>query len=175
MDSQSRTCSRCSKTYPFDQFPKMYKSKAEIEANPKSQYYRRNYCMDCYRKQYNGYNRRPSNRLRHMIFDSRKKASRKGWQFDLDIEFLLELFEKQSGKCGVTGYDMHLHSSEDPTHKRYVASLDRIDSSGGYTRDNVQFVCAQANYMKHTLPSDELVVWCKAIIENSDRKKVTSE
>ena len=174
MGNPDRTCKRCKKTYPLDQFPKRLKSKAELRSCPEPNFYYRHHCEGCFREVYNEYNRKPNCRLRHMIFDSRRKSGRKGWEFNLDIEFLFKLFEKQSGKCGITGYDMHLHTSDDPAHKRYVASLDRIDSNGGYTKDNVQFVCAQANYMKHTLPTEELIVWCKAVIDNGDSNKVTS-
>jgi hypothetical protein len=43
-------------------------------------------------------------------------------------------------------------------------SIDRIDSSVGYVRDNVQFVCDVANRMKQDLSQKELLVWCKRIL-----------
>ena len=42
-------------------------------------------------------------------------------------------------------------------------SLDRIDSSQGYTEDNVQLVCRIVNIMKNDLSVDEFVGWCKLI------------
>lgn len=44
-------------------------------------------------------------------------------------------------------------------------SIDRIDSSIGYVRGNVQFVCDVANRMKQDLSQEELLVWCKKILE----------
>lgn len=43
-------------------------------------------------------------------------------------------------------------------------SIDRIDSSVGYVRGNVQFVCDVANRMKQDLSQKELLVWCKRIL-----------
>jgi hypothetical protein len=43
-------------------------------------------------------------------------------------------------------------------------SIDRIDSSVGYVRGNVQFVCDVVNRMKQDLSQTDLFVWCKRII-----------
>jgi hypothetical protein len=44
-------------------------------------------------------------------------------------------------------------------------SLDRIDSSVGYVRGNVQFVCDVVNRMKQDMPRSELLVWCARILK----------
>lgn len=44
-------------------------------------------------------------------------------------------------------------------------SIDRIDSSVGYVRGNVQFVCDVVNRMKQDLPEVELRVWCARILK----------
>lgn len=53
------------------------------------------------------------------------------------------------------------------------ASIDRIDSSKGYTLDNVQLVCNIVNLMKNTLSIDELCDWCKSIVSYQDDHKET--
>jgi hypothetical protein len=45
-------------------------------------------------------------------------------------------------------------------------SIDRIDSSIGYVRGNVQFVCDVANRIKQDLPQKELLLWCQRILEH---------
>ncbi len=65
--------------------------------------------------------------------DRRHKHVRKN---DLDIDFLMNLLELQDYKCAITGRKM--------THKcrdLKAASIDRIDSTKGHTKDNVQLVC----------------------------------
>lgn len=44
-------------------------------------------------------------------------------------------------------------------------SIDRIDSSKGYVRGNVQFVCDVVNRMKADMHVTELQYWCKKILE----------
>lgn len=46
-------------------------------------------------------------------------------------------------------------------------SIDRIDSSVGYVRGNVQFVCDVVNRMKQDLSQTDLMLWCNRIIKAS--------
>lgn len=45
-------------------------------------------------------------------------------------------------------------------------SIDRINSSLGYVRGNVQFVCDVVNRMKQDLSQVELVLWCRRVLEH---------
>lgn len=49
-------------------------------------------------------------------------------------------------------------------------SIDRIDSSKGYTKDNVQLVTMAANQMKNDLTLDELIVMCSNIMKTVGEK-----
>ena len=44
------------------------------------------------------------------------------------------------------------------------ASIDRIDPSLSYTKENVQLVCLAANVAKNDLSSDMFVFLCQAIV-----------
>ena len=44
-----------------------------------------------------------------------------------------------------------------------MASLDRIDSSKPYEKNNVVFVSAPINYMKNIMTEEETVAYCKKI------------
>lgn len=92
------------------------------------------------------------------------------WAFDLTTEFLEQLFENQKGLCPITGFKITLEGSQEFELKRFTASLDRIDSSKGYTKDNVWFVTLQANYMKSQLTLEELVRWCQRIVDHQKEK-----
>ena len=46
------------------------------------------------------------------------------------------------------------------------ASIDRIDPSKGYTKDNVQLVCSQVNMMKSNMEMDELYMFCENILKH---------
>jgi hypothetical protein len=76
---------------------------------------------------------------------------------DFDAEFIYNLFHAQNGVCKITNIDLDWET----------ASLDRIDSSKGYTKDNVQWVHRVVNKMKLNMRDDEFISWCKLIAENN--------
>jgi hypothetical protein len=47
--------------------------------------------------------------------------------------------------------------------RKATASLDRIDSSKGYTIENVQWVHAIINNMKWDMPQSEFLSFCYAV------------
>lgn len=80
----------------------------------------------------------------------------------LSLDFLLDLYNRQEGKCAVTGEVMtHLQNSgRNPTN----LSIDRIDSSKGYEPENVRLVCYQVNVMKQDYDDEVLKDWCRKIL-----------
>ena len=83
---------------------------------------------------------------------ARKRAVKKGFEFDLDAQYLKDLFESQKGLCAISGLPV-MHNTKNRTmaaKSPYYASVDRIDSSKGYIKGNVQFVCLAINYMRNT-------------------------
>src|SRR5690606_13328834 len=64
-------------------------------------------------------------RMRALQGNSRARAKKEAWDYDLDLDFLEDLWNKQEGLCALTGVPMSLTS----TGKRWssnIASLDRI-------------------------------------------------
>lgn len=87
-------------------------------------------------------------------FKGGAKARNKEW--NLDITYLGDLWEKQHGKCAYTGWDLEIGVNG---HIK-TASLDRIDSNRGYIQGNVQWVHKVVNYAKHTLTHEEFLKMC---------------
>lgn len=86
-------------------------------------------------------------------------------EIDIDEQYLINLLELQEGRCAYTGLPMSLPNHSGCSDKRLCASLDRIDSSIGYVKDNVQWVIAPINYMKNNMSDSdmkELVSWLKS-------------
>jgi hypothetical protein len=79
----------------------------------------------------------------------------------LSLDYLLSLYEANSGSCALSGVPMtwHVGSGRSETN----ISIDRIDSSLGYSRGNVQLVCRIVNIMKHDLPMRRFIEWCNVI------------
>lgn len=85
----------------------------------------------------------------------------RGIMFNVSIEYLWNLYQQQDGKCALTGEPITFDT------QNTTASLDRIDSSGDYTNDNVQWVHKVVNQIKWDLSPEDLTYWCRLIIEHS--------
>ena len=98
------------------------------------------------------------------------EAARRGIEFDLTIDFLDGLIRGQSHKCYYTELPI-----DAKTRDSITASLDRLDSSKGYTKDNVHFVIKDVNMMKWTLKEKRFTQLCKLVAKVSDDKKNLEE
>lgn len=94
----------------------------------------------------------------------RKTKNRRNLQFDIDLEFLIDLYNKQSGLCALTNLQMSTIVGKGK-HSTNI-SIDRIDSNKGYTKDNIQLVCAYVNIMKSDKSIEELKYFCQCILNN---------
>lgn len=78
--------------------------------------------------------------------------------FDLTLEYLIELYETQKHKCFYTGRTLVLK-----TNNIDSISIDRIDSSKGYTKNNVVLCGKTINNMKNDMNMEDF----KKIIKDS--------
>jgi len=90
-----------------------------------------------------------------------RTAKARNIPFVVSMNFLWQLYLKQGQKCAITG---------DKLCSITEASLDRIDSSKGYTEDNVQWVSKQANLSKHLMSMQELQEFCKKVLNNANQQ-----
>lgn len=79
----------------------------------------------------------------------------------ISIQDAWEQFQKQNGKCALSGESIWFTSSYAASDG--VASLDRIDSSKGYEFGNIQWVHKDINQMKWQLSQEKFIEWCKKI------------
>lgn len=97
------------------------------------------------------------------------RASKKGYQSDIDLSFLRDLWHFQNGICPFTGwklilpYDAEKWSADTPfgTHS---ASLDRIDNSKGYLKGNVRFVSVIFNFARNKFTDEDVIEFSKSIV-----------
>lgn len=85
--------------------------------------------------------------------------------FNITLDDLLEQWNKQNGVCPYTGISLVQPRDGDDEVIYKKASLDRIDSTKGYIKGNIQFISASANYAKSTMSHEEMVEFCKLIKE----------
>lgn len=105
--------------------------------------------------------------LKDVFVAAKGRALKKKLKFDISIENLKFLWDSQKGKCAIANINM-THTIKEGRLKTNL-SIDRIDSTKGYTTDNIQLVCVITNIMKSTMTMNELLFFCKQIIKNNKK------
>lgn len=85
-------------------------------------------------------------------------------EYNIDVKYLKELWENQNGICPYTGIKMELSQTTDSKHTNNSlkkASLDRIDSTKGYVKGNVEFVCLFINFAKNGYSKTQVISFLK--------------
>ena len=86
------------------------------------------------------------------------RARKDNTETDITREYLLELYNKQEGKCFYTGKDMIYDTEE--TYSRDLVSIDRVNPNKSYTKDNVVLCCWGVNNSKRDYTLEEYVELC---------------
>lgn len=92
-----------------------------------------------------------------------------GSDINIDTSYLKTLWETQRGICPYTGIKMLLPNNTKTyakVHSLRKASLDRIDSTKGYTKGNVEFVCYAINLAKNKFTKDEMKDFIRELRRN---------
>ena len=92
-------------------------------------------------------------------------------------ELYLLKYAKSRARQDKLDFDLVLEDIKIPTHcpymgtpikmfdKQAAASLDRIDSTKGYTKDNIQVISYLANRMKSNATTEQLIAFAKGVLE----------
>ena len=83
----------------------------------------------------------------YLLARARERAKQRGWEFSITKEDIVI-----PEKCPLLGITI-IPKAKDRCHS---PSLDRIDSSRGYTPDNIQVVSSRANTLKNDATITEL-------------------
>lgn len=107
-----------------------------------------------WKKKYNQYN--PVKRL---LWAAKKRAKQRGLAFDLEEQDIIipEL-------CPFLHIPL-ANSRPRGDARRDIASLDRIDPSKGYTKDNIQVISWLANSMKSNATPEELIAFAEEVLK----------
>ena len=86
--------------------------------------------------------------------------------FNLSIEDLKNQWELQKGICPYSKISLDLPEYKKRVHFSNRASLDRIDSSKGYVKGNIQFVSTLVNFLKSNLSHEETLDFISTLVKN---------
>jgi hypothetical protein len=102
---------------------------------------------------------------KRMLSGAKQRAKAKGLTFDLTLEDIhIPIY------CPILG--MPLYTSELDTD--CSPSIDRIDNSGGYTKDNIQIISTRANRIKSDSSIEELQRMLNYLVEQKRLRSVDS-
>lgn len=163
---RKRTCKKCGTEKPYSRF----------YVNSKG--HRRLVCMDCTNVAKRIYKRanplqtaklfkswRDKKRGHALVVIARNRAKMKCLDFDLDPVLIQRTIN--NGFCELTGIPFNL----DTPYSWNAPSLDRIDSTKGYTMDNMRVVLYAVNVMANTWGEQKIVEIAAAIM---DRRSAAS-
>lgn len=106
------------------------------------------------------------------VFWKRVEFNCKHNEFELSLtrKDAEEIFLKQNKCCALTGVKMTIPTSN-KRQEGDMASLDRINSDIGYTKDNCWWVLREVNRMKNMYPLDQFIDLCTLIADKNRKDK----
>ena len=187
--NNTKTCSKCNQSLPlFDFYVQRIKKDGSVKYHPfckdcTKQYNRDRYAtVESYREKRKQREKNLSpeqlakkkqtsekhyestiGRAKRLLSGSKHRALENNLEYDLDFEFIHERIA--AGYCSVTGLPFDLKKPVGTVKNAYSPSLDRIDHTRGYTKDNVRVVIWQFNMMKGELTDRELQKLCAIVAE----------
>lgn len=106
--------------------------------------YVRSYCKTCDNQRRADYERTLRGNASALVRNAKKRSRMKGWDCNLDIDFILDTILRQEGRCAYSGVQMQLLLP----HSDWRMSLERIDNAIGYVPENSVLIAAEFNTME---------------------------
>jgi len=113
---------------------------------------------------------RINNPIKYIFQTTKSRAKKRGLEFDLTLDWLFDRIIDRV--CPYTHFKFEVViGSQSP----YLPSIDRIDSSRGYTQDNCQVVSWVYNQAKSNYTDADMLVFAKAIVDVNNSKRLHEE
>lgn len=98
------------------------------------------------------------NRCGSLLQGAKNRSKNKNIPFDINRQYLIDLWEQQNGCCLLTGLEFNLDFPEKHGEPRFNSpSLDRINPELGYVKGNVRLIIYQLNMAIGPYGLDRLV------------------
>jgi hypothetical protein len=154
-------CTACKRQLPADQF--------EVKESRNKESFTRSYCRECHQVKNNrSKSTHPYHYLANLCAQLKHSRVKQGIEWHLTTEHLKELWDKQKGRCALTGQYMTWYKGEGT--QELNVSIDRIHPDKPYYLTNIQLICYRMNIMKHTLNDSELYWWCKNLVTTMESR-----
>jgi hypothetical protein len=124
--------------------------------------------------------RKKKNQQAYVARNKEKVNARKAEWTERNYEWVLHNLAKNRSKRVGLEFDLEISDIVIPETCKYLgipltkgwgkgilltnASIDRIDSTRGYTKDNIQIISRQANEMKRQASIEQLITFAKGVL-----------
>lgn len=102
----------------------------------------------------------------------KSSAKERGIEFDITIDLVADLFEKQGKRCALSGVELKPANGRNDFSG--TLSVDRIDSEKGYVSENVQLVHKDINMLKARYSQETFLKMCQSVTSFQDGGKAVS-
>lgn len=150
-------CEECNDEYATIQLEKF------IDKNGKISYK----CENCRQKLRVIERRRIKKNIKTNESIAREKMKDAKYEVKITINDVIEILQKSCFYCGDYNTDTNCYGVE-----YSLMSMDRINSNGCYTKDNIVTACCNCNYMKFVYSIDEFITHCNNIFLNFGSKNL---
>jgi hypothetical protein len=114
-------------------------------------------CKSCVSRAKGFENNKPVGDRQRAFNKFKKSALSRGLQWSISLD---EMYHSFDGACALSGWPISI------LYLDQTASLDRIDSSKGYTQDNIQWAHKMVNMAKNKYPQAEFIAMCNAVAQH---------
>lgn len=97
-----------------------------------------------------------ANPEKFLLKQAKQRAKEKDLEFSLTLEDIII-----PEKCPIMGEVLNYIPNG---YSDYSPSIDRVDSSRGYTKENIQIISSIANRMKWNATHEQLITFCKGVL-----------
>lgn len=102
-----------------------------------------------------------------LLAASKDRAKKKGLLHTLDTTWLKEKLQPMI--CEATGLSLVLDIDETVAHSAFRPSIDRIDNTLGYTKENCMVVCVIYNKSKSDYAKEDVLKMAKALVMKNEK------
>lgn len=117
-----------------------------------------------------GYEEISGSHWRDIVRSCKSRGKNRVINFDITIKEAWKIFVTQGRRCALSGVEIHFSSTGANRYEKTTASLDRIDSSKGYSEGNCQWLHKQVNKIKMDVDQSEFLDWCRKITKEQGDK-----
>lgn len=86
-------------------------------------------------------------------------AKRRKIEFKITLDDIYKQWYDQNGLCNYTNIKLKLPYEKD----EFTGSIDRINSSIGYTKNNIQWILKEINFMKGNMSESKFKTICRLV------------